>query len=101
MSRDRVRREIKVPSRYAQADLIAFSLNVADALELNEPTTYKEAKNSPNWHKWEKAMEGEMTSLSKNHTWKLVGRPSRQRIIGYKVEFFLLKKARYSKGRKA
>lgn len=34
LSRDRVRKQIMVPSKYAQIDLIAFSLNVVDILEL-------------------------------------------------------------------
>ena len=47
LSRDRVRRHIKPPTRYAQADLIAFALSARDVVELDEPLSYSEATRSP------------------------------------------------------
>ena len=66
LSRDHVRRSIRLPSRYAQADLIAFALSVADILELEEPKSYTEAKVSKEQPFWKKAMEEEIESLMKN-----------------------------------
>ena len=40
LTQDRVKRQIKPPARFAQADLIAFALNATDTLD-NEPATYK------------------------------------------------------------
>lgn len=39
LTRDRVRRELKSPSRYAHADVIAYALNIGDTIELDEPLT--------------------------------------------------------------
>ena len=41
--RDRERRVIRPPKRYAHADLIAFALTAAHELDSNEPKTYSEA----------------------------------------------------------
>ena len=84
LTRDRVRRQIKPPSRFAQADLIAFALNASDVVELDEPLCYREAKRSPDWKNWEKAMIEEMDSLKKNNTWVLVNKPKGKRVIGSK-----------------
>ncbi|XP_073039067.1 uncharacterized protein [Primulina eburnea] len=82
LSRDRIRRQIRVPPRFVNADFIAFALNVADLLELEEPTSYNEAKLSKDWPKWKKAMNEEIESLDKNCTWILVDRPIRKKVIG-------------------
>lgn len=82
LSRDRARRQIRPPSRFANADLIAFALNVADVLELEEPTSYSEAKRSKDWPKWKRAMEEEFQSLVKNQTWIFVDRAKGKRVIG-------------------
>lgn len=68
LARDKTRREIRLPSRYATANIVEYALNS----ELNqfddEPMTYKEAVNSSDRKKWKLAMEEEMDSLYKNHT---------------------------------
>lgn len=46
LSRDRIRRQFMLPSRFVNADLIAFALNVANQLELDGPATYMEAIRS-------------------------------------------------------
>ena len=43
LTRDKIRREIRPPSKYAHADIIAYALNIGDSIELNKPTTYNEA----------------------------------------------------------
>ena len=41
LSRDRVRREVRPPTRYAHANIIAYALNIGDSIELDEPISYK------------------------------------------------------------
>src|SRR5436190_20970733 len=48
----------------------------------DEPATMQEAINHPTRGKqWEKAIQDEYESLIKNHTWDLVHRPKRRRIV--------------------
>ena len=42
LSKDRIRREIKPPERYAHADCIAYALNIGDSIELEEPVSYQD-----------------------------------------------------------
>jgi hypothetical protein len=42
----------------------------------DELTSLKEAKCSPDWPEWEKAMKIELDLLSKKGTWELVQKPS-------------------------
>lgn len=58
LSRDRMKRKIIPPPRFTNVDFfIAFALNVADMLELEEPSNYTEARMSKEWPKWKKAMD--------------------------------------------
>ena len=66
--RDREKRVIRPPRRYAYADLIAFALTAAHEVTTDEPRTYSEAINSDKAEEWIKAMDEEMMSLKKNHT---------------------------------
>ncbi|KAG8482734.1 hypothetical protein CXB51_024185 [Gossypium anomalum] len=44
IAKNRTRREIKPPKKYAEADLVAYALNVAEAIDANqEPSNYSEA----------------------------------------------------------
>ena len=44
ITRDRPRRPIKPPQRDAEADMVAYALNVAEDIDANEePSTYNEA----------------------------------------------------------
>ena len=43
LARDRVRREIRSPSKYAYVDIIAYALNIGGTIELEEPVTFTEA----------------------------------------------------------
>ena len=82
--RDRERRDRKAPTRYGFADLISFSLLVAEDLDDSEPKSYKEAVSSKNRKLWLDAMKEEMHSLEKNQTWTLVNKPANQKIVGCK-----------------
>ena len=83
LARDRLRRTINPPVRYAQADLVAHAFNSAYTLEYDEPRTYGEAMKSENKKESQQAMEEEICSLRKNNTWKLVERPQKK-LVGYK-----------------
>ncbi|KAH9782075.1 Integrase catalytic domain-containing protein [Citrus sinensis] len=43
LARDRARRETKPPSRYAYAGMIAYALNSAENIAIEEPASYREA----------------------------------------------------------
>ena len=43
-----------------------------------------EARRSKDWDKWNASMKEEKDSLDKNHTWDIVDRPPRHRVIGCK-----------------
>ncbi|KAL6312488.1 hypothetical protein AAG906_032849 [Vitis piasezkii] len=46
LAKDRTRRHIKPPQRYAYADLVAYALSMAKSIEMEEPQTYHEAITS-------------------------------------------------------
>lgn len=68
----RQRRQIKPPSRYAYADLVAYALTMAESFEEEEPSTYRAAIESKESDKWTVAMTEEIESLHRNQTWELV-----------------------------
>ena len=72
MARDRERRTIKPPSKFEDADYLAYALSSAEDLELEEPRSYAEARQSKDWRLWIGASDEEMTSLEKNETWEYV-----------------------------
>ena len=60
-----------------------------DPNDEEEPTTIQEAINHPTRGKqWEKAVQDEVHSLIKNHTWDLVPRPNNRQVVTNK---FILK----------
>ncbi|KAG8486717.1 hypothetical protein CXB51_020156 [Gossypium anomalum] len=64
------------PQKYAEADLVAYALNVAEDIDANqEPSNYSEAISCEDSEKWMFAMQEEMESLHKNKTWDLVKLP--------------------------
>ncbi|KAG8488863.1 hypothetical protein CXB51_016741 [Gossypium anomalum] len=76
ITKNRTKREIKPPKKYAEADLVAFALNVAEDIDANqEPSNYSEAISCEDSEKWMFAMQEEMESLHKNKTWDLVKLP--------------------------
>ncbi|KAL0423111.1 UNVERIFIED_CONTAM: hypothetical protein Sradi_0845900 [Sesamum radiatum] len=74
LARDRDRRESRLPSRFRDFHL---ALNT----ECNEPSSYKEALESPDAKNWKNAMNDEITSLLKNKTWILVPKPENISIV--------------------
>ena len=59
-------------------------LTSAQQQGLIEPTTYKEAINSPQAEDWIRAMDAEVDALEENHTWELVELPKSARPINCK-----------------
>lgn len=53
-------------------------------ISVDEPKTVAEALKSKDWDKCNISMKEEKSSLDKNHTWNLVHRPLKQRIIEFK-----------------
>lgn len=84
MARDRVRKNNRLPFRYAQTDLIADAFQIGDVIEPNVPLNYKQVCKSKNKVEWLKTMQDEMNSLHKNETWSLVNRFVNQKVIGCK-----------------
>ncbi|KAG8472564.1 hypothetical protein CXB51_034519 [Gossypium anomalum] len=59
--------------KYAEADLVAYALNVAKDIDVNqEPSNYSEAISYEDSEKWMFAIQEEMESLHKTKTWDLV-----------------------------
>ncbi|XP_073137773.1 uncharacterized protein [Henckelia pumila] len=87
LARDRVRRKIRLPSRFASSEFTAFALNVVDLMDLKEPTTYKKTVKSKDKAKWLKAVKEEFSSLIKNNTWILIDKPKDKKVIGCKWVF--------------
>ncbi|KAH9679832.1 hypothetical protein KPL71_026291 [Citrus sinensis] len=87
LARDRKRRTIRPPKRYAVADLIAYALTVAQELNDDEPMTYQEAIRGKNKLEWKRAMDEEMTSLMKNKTWELIEKPTKRKTVSCKWIF--------------
>ncbi|KAG8500695.1 hypothetical protein CXB51_002843 [Gossypium anomalum] len=84
----KTRREIKPPKKYAEADLVAYALNVAEDIDTNqEPSNYSEAVSCEDSEKWMFAMQEEMESLHKNRTWDLVKLPKGKKAVHCKWVF--------------
>ena len=76
----RVRHE---PERYGF--LVTDDKNVA--LIDDEPTSYQEAMQDPDSHKWLEAMKAEMQSMYDNQVWNLIDPPEGSKTIGCKWVF--------------
>ncbi|KAG8482499.1 hypothetical protein CXB51_024054 [Gossypium anomalum] len=88
IAKNRTRREIKPPKKYAEADLVAYALNVAEDIDANqEPSNYSEVVSCEDSEKWMFAMQEEMESLHKNRTWDLVKLPKVKKAIRCKWVF--------------
>ena len=82
LARDRSRREIKMPSKFDDFDVVAYALAAAQDIEIDEPKSYAEAMRTREKDQWNAANVEEMNSLKKNETWDLVKRPEKKRVIG-------------------
>ena len=67
----------------------------ASAQEAQEPKTIEEALARPDGDKWKVAIEEEMASLRKNHTWDLVDRPRNRNLVSCKWIFKVKSSSRY------
>ena len=79
LARDRQRRVIVPPARYADINYINLVLSVTVDSNDHEPTTFKEAISGQDAIQWIEAMNEEIHSLSINETWTLATLPK-----GYK-----------------
>ncbi|KAH9684927.1 hypothetical protein KPL70_013734 [Citrus sinensis] len=84
LARDRKKRTIRPPKRYAVVDLIAYALSAAHEINDDEPKTYQEAITSKNSLEWKRAMDEEVESLMKNETWKLIRKPEKKKDVNCK-----------------
>ncbi|KAG8480706.1 hypothetical protein CXB51_025391 [Gossypium anomalum] len=88
IAKNRTRREIKPRKKYAEADLVAYALNVAEDIDANrEPSNYSEAISCEDSKKWMFAIQEEMKSLHKNRTWDLVKLPKGRKVVRCKWVF--------------
>ena len=55
----------------------------------HEPLSVQEALDSPRSSEWLTAMQAEIESLEKNHSWHIVRRPTNRKVIGTKFVFKL------------
>ena len=67
--------------------MVAYAPSVAKSIEKEVPQTYHEAMTSRQFMQWIIAMNKEIESLQKNHTWQLVEKPKNQKIVGCKWLF--------------
>nr|GEX17538.1 hypothetical protein [Tanacetum cinerariifolium] len=92
--RDRAKRTTSIPARYRDEgnvslsrpsgskvdDMVAYAFAIAKEEDTHKLITFQEAINSSDKDEWVCAMEEEMSSLMKNHTWELVDQPPSQKL---------------------
>lgn len=80
------RRQIKPPQRYK--DMVAYALSVAEeTVDTSELSKHTEAISSAGSDRWLVAMNEEIESLHKNHTWEFMKSPEEKKIVGCKCIF--------------
>ena len=89
LARDRVRRQIRPPSRYEDTDFAAYALAASEEIEIDEPKSFKEAMMSKKSKFWKNAAGDEMDSLQRAGTWILIEKPENAKVIGSKWIFKL------------
>ena len=80
----------RIPRRYFQIEEDIF---LCTPLEIDEPTSFQEAIDSPNHKEWMEAMRDEMDSMARNKVWELVSLPPRRKSIGNKWVFKIKRRA--------
>jgi hypothetical protein len=58
-----------------------------------DPRSISEVRSRPDWPEWQQAMEREIETLERAHTWETVPRPEGKNIVGSKWVFRLKRKA--------
>jgi len=71
----------RIPRRYFQIEDEVF---LCAPLEVDEPTSFKEAIDSPNHKEWMDAIKDEMDSMARNKVWELVDLLPQRKCIGNK-----------------
>jgi len=74
----------RIPRQYFQIEEEIF---LCTPLEVNEPISYQEAIDSPNYKEWIDVIRDEMDSMARNKVWKLVDLPPQCKSIGNKWVF--------------
>ena len=74
----------RIPQRYFQIEEEIFPCT---PLEVEEPTSYQEAIDSPSHKEWMDAKRDEMGSMARNKVWELVDLPPQRKSIGNKWIF--------------
>lgn len=87
LARDRERRITRPPKRYDELGELGFAYNLTEDGGVLEPQSYSEAMASSERELWKGYTDEEMVSLNKNHTWDLVDRPVKKKVIGCKWVF--------------
>jgi hypothetical protein len=56
-------------------------------LIIDEPKSYRQAKASPQWSDWQKAMEDELKSLKENDVWDVIPKPVGRKVVASRWVF--------------
>lgn len=79
----RPKRNVKMPKRFDDYDTCFLTL------DMEEPTTLREALSSTHRSNWEEAMQNEMQALEENNTWEVVDRTENMEYVDSKWVFKL------------
>jgi hypothetical protein len=69
------------PVMYLNEEVLNTSRNILDD---EQPKFYRQGISGPNADLWHSAIEAEMDSLRRNHTWDVVDRPTDRKIVDSK-----------------
>lgn len=71
-----------LPGSFDDSDAhVSYAYAAIPLDDVSEPTSYKQAVESPLCDKWTEAMEDELRSLEDNNTWDIVNVPSDQHVL--------------------
>lgn len=78
--------ELRIPDvsearRQRPSDGCWAALAQAQTVEPYEPKTHRQAKQCPDWPKWENGMKEELAALEDNETWRLVHPPTNCHVL--------------------
>ena len=82
-------------SRSPSADPLNIGKLLINAMQLDTPSTYKQAMRSPLKNKWQEATSDEFNSLTEMGTWILVSPPKNRNVIKCKWVFTVKADGRY------
>ncbi|KAF3667077.1 hypothetical protein FXO38_08785 [Capsicum annuum] len=82
IAKNRPIRDIRPPQKHAEADLVAYALNVAEGIDSNkDPSYYSEVVSCDDFGQWMISMQEKMESLHRNDTWDLVRLPKDKKVV--------------------